>query len=150
MCSSFWGPTKSRRNQKIILRWFQLYSWNSEVETTWISLIGWPHRTSNVYVQIWNLIFPLVDNHNVPIELWFLCTWSIFIKITVKGDCFEIGMSWHFKFVVSNVLCMSSADSLMTKFEYWIFFYFSTNKKSSVKQPSIEKSKQIFDIQISS
>ena len=22
------------------------YSWNSEVETTWISLIGWPHKTS--------------------------------------------------------------------------------------------------------
>jgi hypothetical protein len=25
---------------------FHQYSWTSEVETTWISLIGWPHRTS--------------------------------------------------------------------------------------------------------
>ena len=25
------------------------YSWNSEVETTWISLLFWPHRTSNTY-----------------------------------------------------------------------------------------------------
>ena len=27
---------------------FHPYSWNSEVETTWISLIGWHHKTSNV------------------------------------------------------------------------------------------------------
>ena len=26
------------------------YSWNSEVETTWISLIGWPHKTSIIYL----------------------------------------------------------------------------------------------------
>ena len=25
---------------------FHQYSWNSEVETTWISLIGWHHKTS--------------------------------------------------------------------------------------------------------
>ena len=29
---------------------FHQYSWNSEVETTWISLIGWHHKTSNKYV----------------------------------------------------------------------------------------------------
>ena len=28
---------------------FHQYSWNSEVETTWISLIGWHHKTSNVF-----------------------------------------------------------------------------------------------------
>ena len=28
---------------------FHQYSWNSEVETTWISLIGWYHKTSSVY-----------------------------------------------------------------------------------------------------
>ena len=32
------------------------YSWNSEVETTWISLIGWPLRTSNIYLGR-NLVF---------------------------------------------------------------------------------------------
>ena len=26
---------------------FHQYSWNSEVETTWISLIGWHHKASN-------------------------------------------------------------------------------------------------------
>ena len=29
---------------------FHQYSWNSEVETTWISLIGWHHKTSNTYL----------------------------------------------------------------------------------------------------
>ena len=28
---------------------FHQYSWNSEVETTWISLIGWPQKTSIIY-----------------------------------------------------------------------------------------------------
>ena len=28
---------------------FHQYSWNFEVETTWISLIGWPHKTSTKY-----------------------------------------------------------------------------------------------------
>ena len=29
--------------------WFHQYSWNSEVETSWISLIGWHHKTSTIY-----------------------------------------------------------------------------------------------------
>ena len=28
---------------------FHQYSWSSEVETTWISLFGWHHKTSNTY-----------------------------------------------------------------------------------------------------
>ena len=36
--------------KKIKSMLFHQYSWNSEVETTWISLIGWPHKTSNKYV----------------------------------------------------------------------------------------------------
>ena len=28
---------------------FHQYSWNSELETTWISLIGWHHKTSIIY-----------------------------------------------------------------------------------------------------
>ena len=30
---------------------FHQYSWNSEVETTWISLIGWHHTTSIAYTE---------------------------------------------------------------------------------------------------
>ena len=29
---------------------FRQYSWNSEVETTWIRLIGWHHKTSSLDV----------------------------------------------------------------------------------------------------
>ena len=29
---------------------FHQYSWNSEVETTWISMIGWHHKTSTKYL----------------------------------------------------------------------------------------------------
>ena len=38
----FWGPATSGGDKKIKARWFHQYSWSSEVETTWISLIGWP------------------------------------------------------------------------------------------------------------
>ena len=31
---------------------FHQYSWNSEVETTWIISIGWPLRTSKTYICI--------------------------------------------------------------------------------------------------
>ena len=37
------GPQKKKRS----FRWF---SCNSEVEATWTSLIGWPHKTSSIYV----------------------------------------------------------------------------------------------------
>ena len=47
----FWGPAKSRGDKKIKSRSFHQYSWNSEVETIWISLISWHHKTSNKLVQ---------------------------------------------------------------------------------------------------
>ena len=31
---------------------FHQYLWNSKVETMWISLIGWPHKTSNTYYVV--------------------------------------------------------------------------------------------------
>ena len=42
---------KLRRWKKIKSISFHQYSWNSEVETTWISLIGWHHKTSNTYFR---------------------------------------------------------------------------------------------------
>ena len=38
-----------------IVTWYKtprLQSWKSEVKTTWISLIDWPLRTSNTYLEI--------------------------------------------------------------------------------------------------
>ena len=49
--------TKWRDEEKIKTMSFHQYSWNSEVETTWISLICWHHKTSNIYpfiyFQLW-------------------------------------------------------------------------------------------------
>ena len=46
----FWSsqclrPCRKPRGQKIKTTSFHQYLWNSELETTWISLIGWPHKT---------------------------------------------------------------------------------------------------------
>ena len=35
----------------MISRLLHQYSWNSEVETTWINLICWPHRTSSTALR---------------------------------------------------------------------------------------------------
>jgi hypothetical protein len=43
----FWGPAeKNRGDEKIQCCSINIYSWN-DVETIWISLNDWPHRTSN-------------------------------------------------------------------------------------------------------
>ena len=55
--------TKWRRQKKIKSTSIHQYSWNSEVETKWISLIGWHHKTSIVLCrpssmyqyQLWSL-----------------------------------------------------------------------------------------------
>ena len=44
------APQKPSGTKKSKSRSFHQYSWNSEVETTWISLIGWHHKTSNKYL----------------------------------------------------------------------------------------------------
>ena len=41
---------KAAGTKKTISRLFHQYSWNSEVETTWKSLICWRHRTSTTYL----------------------------------------------------------------------------------------------------
>ena len=43
---------------------FHQYSWNSEVEAKWISLIGWHHKTSIKYVS-----YMLFKNHALKLHL---------------------------------------------------------------------------------
>ena len=45
----FWGPAEMRGNYQRLFHWF---SSNFEVEATWTSLIGWPHKTSSTYVYM--------------------------------------------------------------------------------------------------
>ena len=84
---SFWSSyfLRLQRPCKLKPRSFHQYLWNSEVETTWISLIGWPHRTSSLYYfSRWcraekNYIFQCAEVKNISIgisrsvvELWFV------------------------------------------------------------------------------
>ena len=50
--TQFWRLLRPFRNVSIWfwqkIKSFHQYSWNSEVETTWISLIGWPLKTSTM------------------------------------------------------------------------------------------------------
>ena len=41
-----------KKKKKIKSTSFHQYSWNSEEETTWISLIGWHHKTFTIYQSI--------------------------------------------------------------------------------------------------
>ena len=41
----------NRGDKKIKSTSFHQYSWISDVETTWISLIGWHHKTSTTYLH---------------------------------------------------------------------------------------------------
>ena len=53
---------------------FHQYSWNSEVETTWISLIGWHHKTSTT-----ELLTGVVIN-DVWIKIELSSSWSYTIQ----------------------------------------------------------------------
>ena len=56
-CSRLLRPcTKWRGQKKLKSMSFHQYSWNSEVETTWISLIGWHHKTSSKHLSLVNKI----------------------------------------------------------------------------------------------
>ena len=60
----FWGPATSQGDKKIKSKSFHQYSWNSKVGTTWISLIGWPQKTSNMYIVVYIFCW-----HSKPEEL---------------------------------------------------------------------------------
>ena len=49
---------------------FHQYSWNSGVETTWISLIGWHHKTSKITYL--DLLWPSLSFLSLPPLLLFL------------------------------------------------------------------------------
>ena len=54
---------------------FHQYSWNSEVETTWISLIGWHHKTCAMYHVPWSVNNVAIAG-DLTIPYW--CTADLF------------------------------------------------------------------------
>ena len=61
-------PCRKPRDQKTS---FHQYSWNSKVKTTWISLIGWPHKKSNIYLltSLYCLWKPFPPSFYMPLPL---------------------------------------------------------------------------------
>ena len=51
---------------------FHQYSWHSEVEKTWISLIGWHHKTSRVhsFIMRWNQFWRKITWSGIDIPPW--------------------------------------------------------------------------------
>ena len=64
MFEAFEALHKTLGIKKLKSRSFHQYSWNTEVETTWISLIGWAHKTSSIYLLISNKKMDLIHNKN--------------------------------------------------------------------------------------
>ena len=86
---------------------FHQYSWNSEVETTWISLIGWQHKTSingtllnfgkrykddlRVIFEQWSKLhigLDALNNQKILIGVYLRCTAMSFMDLANK---------WFFK-----------------------------------------------------
>ena len=68
------------------------YPWNSEVETTWISLIGWHHKTSSMYGS-------------------FLQTWSMAQTSHAPGFCWNQFRKCNFNFLFSILYKVSHLSS---------------------------------------
>ena len=63
---------KTKGTKKLKPRSFHQYSWNSEVETSWISWIHWPHKTSSQQpLMVQPLGFIIVQ---VPVTIHWLCS----------------------------------------------------------------------------
>ena len=54
---------KWRGQKKLKSMSFHQYLWNSEVETNWISLIGWLHKTSNIHTYL-----PILEGRKCSFE----------------------------------------------------------------------------------
>ena len=61
---------------------FHQYSWNSEVETTWISLFGWHHKTSSTYAC-------LLESSEYLFVFWTFCHWftELHLIYWLSYDC---------------------------------------------------------------
>ena len=89
--------------KKIKSRLFRQYSWNSEVETTWISLIGWPHKTSSTYLCL-NFLYSFqvmkVVEDVFPLCLQIGLPEAQSVQQALHQDCQlsvkEVGFKWEF------------------------------------------------------
>ena len=114
---------------------FHQYSWNSKVETIWISLIGWHHKTSSTYDLLYLhkefCIFPANKSyHYWQFRFEVYCNnhrdWHLFFIINF-GLCLRF---WGFKKTYSNHFHSSYSNLLP---------YFSISSRSSTQVQCFKK-----------
>ena len=83
---------KSRGQKKIKSKSFHQYSWNSEVETTWISLIDWHHKTSNILCPLDLCGHPVVcDSFQLGSKHHFINQFEdLFIGLDIRNRFFRL------------------------------------------------------------
>ena len=122
---------KCRGPKKIKSMLFHQYSWNSEVETTWIILIGWPHKTS---IRM----------------LWMILTRHL-MGSTDQADpsCFYLRISWIlmerimmlFLFLLSS--WFSAVPQKPQTLTVWKFRINNSNSSSQIRYLKLHGNKKI-------
>ena len=128
---------------------FHQYLWNSEVETTWISLIGWHHKTSTI-VLLLSLLSPLPYSFSVD-------------------DPMNFSQFGHKRGFFQNIFYYITADDMLlrlteclTDWLKWLFLSFNQTPSFSlcvfptnfstaifIKPSRVESFKLSFDIKVS-
>ena len=83
----------------MILKKKRLFHWlssNSEVEATWISLIGWPHKTSSMYVVL--LYMLILHSH----KKWYIVCIHNIRTVWVRESVLEHKQSRSDHFFINN------------------------------------------------
>ena len=103
LCLYFWGPKQWEGTISKKRRSFHWFSRNSELEATWISLIGWPHKTSSMYVYYanWqnlidseNIFAPSILNSRLDFEILFKLVFISLFFGKLKTPQFTFDIFW--------------------------------------------------------
>ena len=113
---------------------FHQYSWNSEVWTTWISLICWHHKTSTGYIVCSKYLHTLKISYDCGFfSIWKntgLLQWQkIFSPLSKIHNCFNDNLE----------LCCSS---------FWQNKYYSITRRHFHKSNTLEPKLLRWDINI--
>ena len=106
---------------------FHQYSWNSEVETNWISLIGWHHKTSSIYLLARIFAKYLVRE----IEIWMLPQKVFYPIVVLNAWCFSIINHNRVSCSLFNKVCYwNFCAKLDHFFESWSIVFFCSIKQN--------------------
>ena len=88
--------TKPRGQKKGKTMLLHQDSWNFEVKATWISLIGWPHKTSSTYSGLSNSSRPTIFYKSY---FFWKCWWNLFFKMIAM-----LRLIWKLRLLLLNSL----------------------------------------------